>query len=75
MCGHDTSTEPRVGARVDLFSSSQGPQGNLIFLDPLEPESRLATHVRFTPEDSLDSQPQILVSIQSVTILRLRRSV
>lgn len=68
MCGHDTSSTPRVGARVDLFSrATSGPLGNLIFLDPSEPDSMVATHVRFTPEDDgLDADSQILVSIQSV---------
>ncbi|KAK1761971.1 hypothetical protein QBC33DRAFT_502067 [Phialemonium atrogriseum] len=67
MCGHDTSTTPRIGARVDLFSrATSGPLGNLIFLDPSEPDSTVATHVRFTPEDDgLDADSQILVSIQS----------
>lgn len=66
MCGHDTdtSTASRVGARVDLFSRSRGPLGNLIFLDPAEPDSQLATHVRFTPEDGVDADSQMLISIQ-----------
>ncbi|KAK3685360.1 hypothetical protein B0T22DRAFT_215410 [Podospora appendiculata] len=51
MCGHESITPaaPRVGARVDFFSASQGPLGNLIFLDPSTPAGPLATHVRFSP--------------------------
>lgn len=64
MCGHDDPTVLRVGARVDLFSGSQDPRGNLIFLDPSEPDSQLATHVRFTPEEEFDENSQIVVSIQ-----------
>ncbi|KAK3937725.1 hypothetical protein QBC46DRAFT_392037 [Diplogelasinospora grovesii] len=64
MCGHETpSSTPRVGARVDLFSRSEGFLGNLVFLDPSIPDSALATHVRFTPRVGATMDDRVLVSI------------
>ncbi|KAL1856891.1 hypothetical protein VTK73DRAFT_8214 [Phialemonium thermophilum] len=68
MCGSDasSSTTPRVGARVDLFCRrSQSILGNLIFLDPSEPHSQRATHVRFTPHEAVDRSHPLLFSIYS----------
>lgn len=67
MCGRDTSTAVRVGARVDLFSKgTHGPVGILLFLDPAAPESTTATHVRFTSSAGhcLRATSPVLVSIQ-----------
>ncbi|KAH8909223.1 hypothetical protein BR93DRAFT_539619 [Coniochaeta sp. PMI_546] len=69
MCGTDTSIAVRVGARVDLFSKSQGPfVGSLLFLDPSVPESTTATHVRFTSASAqpLRHKSHMLVSIHSI---------
>lgn len=65
MCGSDTSTTVRVGARVDLFSESQC-LGSLLFLDPSSPGSTVATHVRFAAAcgDSGQVRSQLVVSIQ-----------
>jgi hypothetical protein len=64
MCGVETSTVARVGARVDFLSESQDPVGSLIFLDPHTPDSTTATHVRFTSKTSMRVEPHLLVSIQ-----------
>ncbi|GAB1314768.1 hypothetical protein MFIFM68171_04978 [Madurella fahalii] len=72
MCGPETpSSTPRVGARVDFFSrsSSSGPVGNLLFLNPSAPSSSQATHVRFhqpcqaNHSSGINIAEQILVSI------------
>ncbi|KAK3370441.1 hypothetical protein B0H63DRAFT_316061 [Podospora didyma] len=62
-CGESSSTTPRVGARVDFFSRTQGNVGNLFFVNPSEPSSLLATHVRFSPRDGMAMDDRVLVSI------------
>ncbi|KAK0659168.1 hypothetical protein QBC41DRAFT_331654 [Cercophora samala] len=54
MCGEQTpSNLPRVGARVDFYSSStRQPLGNLLFHNPSAPSSSSATHVRFSSPSS-----------------------
>ncbi|KAK4203012.1 hypothetical protein QBC40DRAFT_275259 [Triangularia verruculosa] len=54
MCGEETpSNLPRVGARVDFYSSStRQPLGNLLFHNPSIPSSSSATHVRFSSPSS-----------------------
>ncbi|OIW29379.1 hypothetical protein CONLIGDRAFT_575812 [Coniochaeta ligniaria NRRL 30616] len=70
MCGLDTSTSVRVGARVDLFHESQGHWGSMVFMNPTVPESTTATHVRFTSASAepltVRHKSQMLVSIQYV---------
>lgn len=70
MCCSETtpSSTPRVGARVDFFSSSRGHLGNLLFLNPSAPASPLATHVRFSPKNGIpmNDHEGVTVSIQSV---------
>ncbi|KAH8882292.1 hypothetical protein GQ53DRAFT_460056 [Thozetella sp. PMI_491] len=63
MCGPDTPSGPREGARVDFFSRARGALGNLVFLDPAAPNSSVATHVRFTPGDGVALSDSVLVSI------------
>ncbi|KAK4645772.1 hypothetical protein QC761_204470 [Podospora bellae-mahoneyi] len=54
MCGPETpSNLPRVGARVDFYSSSTRQLlGNLLFHNPSTPSSSSATHVRFSSPSS-----------------------
>ncbi|KAK0735357.1 hypothetical protein B0T21DRAFT_289773 [Apiosordaria backusii] len=54
MCGPETpSNLPRIGARVDFYSSStRQPLGNLLFHNPSTPSSSSATHVRFSSPGS-----------------------
>ncbi|EAA32342.3 hypothetical protein GE21DRAFT_7634 [Neurospora crassa] len=53
MCGPETpSSTPRIGARVDFFSSPSSSRdrhllGNLLFLNPSTPNSQEATHFSF----------------------------
>jgi hypothetical protein len=74
MCGLDTSTAVRVGARVDLFHESRGHWGSMVFMNPTVPESTTATHVRFTSASaepiSMRHKSQMLVSIQYVVNLQ-----
>jgi hypothetical protein len=74
MCGLDTSTALRIGARADLFSESQGPWGSLLFINQAVPESSTATHVRFTPASGqlMRHTSQMLVSIQYAVKLQSR---
>ncbi|KAK0636126.1 hypothetical protein B0T17DRAFT_503605 [Bombardia bombarda] len=65
-CGEESpSSTPRVGARVDFFSQTQGSLGNLLFLNPSSPSSPLATHARFSPKEGvvMDTDDSVLVSI------------
>ncbi|KAK4138463.1 hypothetical protein BT67DRAFT_431070 [Trichocladium antarcticum] len=62
MCGEETtpSNTPRIGARVDFFSTSghNTHLGNLLFLNPSTPSSTHATHVRFQHHPSTPRQQQ-----------------
>ncbi|KAK4171406.1 hypothetical protein QBC36DRAFT_95352 [Triangularia setosa] len=70
MCGEETpSNLPRVGARVDFYSSSTRQSlGNLLFHNPSTPSSSSATHVRFSSPSSgsacssRSSSPALLLS-------------
>ncbi|EGO60867.1 hypothetical protein NEUTE1DRAFT_57728 [Neurospora tetrasperma FGSC 2508] len=75
MCGPDTpSSTPRIGARVDFFSSPSSSRdrhllGNLLFLNPSTPNSQEATHFSFispSTSPSTSTTPSTLLSRASM---------
>ncbi|KAK1779080.1 hypothetical protein QBC45DRAFT_146684 [Copromyces sp. CBS 386.78] len=63
MCGPETpSSTPRIGARVDFFSSSPSSRdrhllGNLLFLNPSNHNSQQATHFSFISPSTTTTTP------------------